>query len=352
MPNLIFPYSLLSTLKTSIVYLKGLIFFSLIVPCSVSFVLAQSSPSSSSVNSAVTQIYPNRPVKIIGPAAGTGADLTVRIVAKYLSKVWKQSVIVENKPGAGGSIGTGFVVNADPDGYTLLVQSASFAANPAIYKKLPYDPAKTLVDIDILGMTPYVLVVHPDGPYKSIKDLVSAAKTRPGDLSYASAGVGSSTHLAAEFFNQFAGIKLLNIPYKGSPDALTDIMAGRSAFYITSITSAIGQINSGKLKALGVTSKTRADILSNVPTIAEQGFSNFEIILWVGFWAPIATPLAIVEKINADLGKAMQDPEVKDSYAKVGIQSSHMDLDTVKKFVSSEIVKYQQIATKAGIEPQ
>jgi len=196
------------------------------------------------------------------------------------------------------------------------------------------------------------LVVHPDGQYKSIKDLVSAAKTRPGDLSYASAGVGSSTHLAAEFFNQFAGIKLLNIPYKGSPDALTDIMAGRSAFYMAPLDAAIGQIKSSKLKALGVTSKTRADILSDVPTIAEQGFANFEINLWVGFWAPIATPLAIVEKINTDLGKAMQDPEVKDSYAKAGIQSRHMDLDTVKKFVSSEIVKYQQIATKAGIEPQ
>ena len=353
MSNLNFSYSLFSTFrKTSIEYLRGLIFLSLILPCSISFVLAQSSSSSSSLSTGATQSYPNRTVKIIGPAAGSGADLTVRIVAKYLSKVWKQSVIVENKPGAGGSIGTGFVVNADPDGYTLLVQSASFAANPAIYKKLPYDPGKTLVDIDILGVTPYALVVHPDGPYKSIKDLVSAAKTRPGDLSYASAGVGSSTHLAAEFFNQLAGIKLLNIPYKGSPDALTDIMAGRSAFYMAPLDAAIGQIKSGKLKALGVTSKNRADILSDVPTIAEQGFANFEINLWVGFWAPIATPSAIVEKINADLGKSMQDPEVKDSYAKAGIQSRHMDLDTVKKFVSSEIVKYQQIATKAGIEPQ
>ena len=164
MSNLNFSYLLLSTFrKTSMVYLRGLIFLSLIVPCSVSFVLAQGSPSSSSVNSGVAQSYPNRTVKIIGPAAGSGADLTVRIVAKYLSKVWKQSVIVENKPGAGGSIGTGFVVNADPDGYTLLVQSASFAANPAIYKKLPYDPGKTLVDIDILGVTPYALVVHPEG---------------------------------------------------------------------------------------------------------------------------------------------------------------------------------------------
>ncbi len=165
--------------------------------------------------------YPSKTVKMVVPLTpGSGADIAGRLVSKSLAELWKQPVIIENRPGAGGLVGTGVVVNAVPDGYTLLVQSASYAANPAIYKKLPYD-LKSLTDLNILGTTPYLLIVGAESPYKTIKDLVAAAKAKPGDLPYASAGIGSSTHLAAEYFNQTMGIKMLHIPYKGSPEAIT-----------------------------------------------------------------------------------------------------------------------------------
>ncbi|SMC43695.1 tripartite tricarboxylate transporter substrate binding protein [Polynucleobacter kasalickyi] len=296
--------------------------------------------------------WPSRTVKIIGPAAGSGADLTVRIVAKYLSKLWQQPVIVENKPGAGGSIGTAFVAKSEPDGYTLLIQSASYAANPSIYKKLPYDPGKNFIDIDILGMTPYALVTNAEYPIKTVKDLEAMAKVKQSSMAFASAGVGSSTHLAAEYFNQTIGVKLLHVPYKGSPDAIADVMAGRSTFYMAPVDAAMGMIKSGRLRVLGMTSKNRLEIMPEIPTIAEQGYPNFEINLWVGLWAPTGTPAPIIEKINRDVGLAMQDAEVKDSFQKAGIQSRHMTLDQVKQFVKADIVKYQKIAASAGIEPQ
>ena len=313
---------------------------------------SQSQTSNQAQAQAPARNWPNRTVKIVAPAAGSGADLTVRIVAKYLSKVWQQPVIVENKPGAGGSIGTGFVAKSEPDGYTLLIQSASYAANPSIYKKLPYEPSKNFIDIDILGTTPYALVVNSESSIKSVKDLETTAKLQQASMSYSSAGVGSSTHLAAEYFTQHIGVKLLHIPYKGSPEAISDVMAGRSTFYMAPLDAAMGQIKSGRLRVLGLTSKNRVEVTPELPTIAEQGFPQFEINLWVGLWAPTGTPSSIVEKINADIGRAMQDPELKESFARAGIQSRHMGLEQVKQFVAAEIQKYQGIASKAGIEQQ
>jgi tripartite-type tricarboxylate transporter receptor subunit TctC len=245
--------------------------------------------------------YPNKTVKMIVPLTpGSGADIAGRIVAKNLSESWKQPVIIENRPGAGGLVGTGVVVNSDPDGYTLLVQSASYAANPAIYKKLPYD-LKSLKDVNILGTSPYALVVSAESPYKSLKDLVNAAKSKPEIIPFASAGVGSSTHLAAEYFNQTMGIKMLHVPFKGSPEAIQETIAGRTAYYMAPLQTAIAQIQGGKVRALGVTSATRAEAAPDIPTIAEQGFPNFDIGLWVGVWAPSTTPASVLQKINTDI---------------------------------------------------
>ena len=220
------------------------------------------------VSLSYAQNYPNRTVKMVVPlTTGSGADIAGRVVAKSLSETWKQSVIIENRPGAGGLIGTGVVVNAEPDGYTLLVQSASYAANPAIYKKLPYDPLKSLVDVAILGQTPYVMITAADSPYQSIRDLVIAAKSKPNEITFASAGVGSSTHLAAEYFNQIMGIKLIHVPYKGSPEAIQDTMSGRTAFYMAPLDTAIGQLKGGKVRALGVTSKTRNAAVPDIPSV-------------------------------------------------------------------------------------
>lgn len=304
-------------------------------------------------NLASAQNYPNRTVKMIVPlTTGSGADIAGRVVAKSLTETWKQSVIIENRPGAGGLIGTGVVVNADPDGYTLLVQSASYAANPAIYKKLPYDPIKSLVDVAILGQTPYVMITAADSPYQSIRDLVIAAKAKPDEITFASAGVGSSTHLAAEYFNQMMGIKLIHVPYKGSPEAIQDTMSGRTAFYMAPLDTAIGQLKGGKVRALGVTSKARNPAVPEIPSIAEQGYANFEIGLWFGVWAPAATPPAIVKKINKDINQAMQDPEVKTAYETKGIKATPLSPAEFTKFVREEMSKYQKIAKEAAIEPQ
>ena len=304
-------------------------------------------------NLVYAQGYPNRTVKMIVPlTTGSGADIAGRVVAKSLTETWKQPVIIENRPGAGGLIGTGVVVNADPDGYTLLVQSASYAANPAIYKKLPYDPLKSLVDVAILGQTPYVMITAADSPYQSIRDLVIAAKAKPDEITFASAGVGSSTHLAAEYFNQMMGIKLIHVPYKGSPEAIQDTMSGRTAFYMAPLDTAIGQLKGGKVRALGITSKARNPAVPEIPSIAEQGYANFEIGLWFGVWAPAATPPAIVKKINKDINQAMQDPEVKTAYETKGIKATPMSPTEFTKFVREEMTKYQKIAKEAAIEPQ
>ena len=299
------------------------------------------------------QNYPDRTVKMVVPlTTGSGADIAGRVVAKSLSETWKQSVIIDNRPGAGGLIGTGVVVNAEPDGYTLLVQSASYAANPAIYKKLPYDPLKSLIDVAILGQTPYVMITAADGPYQSIRDLVIAAKSKPGEITFASAGVGSSTHLAAEYFNQLMGVKLIHVPYKGSPEAIQDTMAGRTAFYMAPLDTASAQLKGGKVRALGITSKTRNAAVPDIPTIAELGYPNFEIGLWFGVWAPAGTPPAIVSKINQSINKSMQEPEVKAAYETKGIKATPMSPAEFSKFVREEIVKYQKIAKEAAIEPQ
>ncbi len=302
---------------------------------------------------AQAQPYPNRPVKLIVPLTpGSGADIAARIVGKSLSEIWKQTVLIENRPGAGGSIGTGLVVAAPADGYTLLVQSASYAANPAIYKKLPYDPLKSLVDVAILGVSPYVLVTAPNGPYASIKDLVAAAKAKPGEVPFSSAGLGSSTHLTAEYFNQAAGATLSHIPYKGSPEAIQDTMAGRTAYYMAPLETAIGHVKGGKLRALGVTTHQRSDAAPDIATIAEQGFAGFDIGLWIGLWAPMGTPPEIVRKLNADVAQALQDPEVKAAYARGGTRARPMSADEFAAFVRDEMGKYQRIAREAKIEPQ
>lgn len=296
--------------------------------------------------------YPDKTVKVIVPLTpGSGADIAGRIAFKTVAEMWKQPVIIENRPGAGGLVGTGVVVNSDPNGYTLLVQSASYAANPAIYKKLPYD-LKSLTDVNILGTSPYALVVSADSPYKTLSDLVNAAKAQPGAIPFASAGVGSSTHLAAEYFNQTMGIKMLHVPYKGSPEAISETISQRTAYYMAPLQTAIAQIQGGKVRALGVTSANRSEAAPEIPTIASQGFPGFEIGLWVGLWAPSATPKAILQKINTDVNAALQDPQVVSAYTKAGITIKLMNLAETEKFVQSEINKYQKIAKQAGIEPQ
>jgi tripartite-type tricarboxylate transporter receptor subunit TctC len=299
------------------------------------------------------QEYPVKPIRLIVPLTpGSGADIAGRIIGQRLNEHWKQPVIVENRPGAGGQIGTAVVVKAEPDGYTLLVQSSSHAANPAIYKSLPYDPLKDLADVAILGRTPYVMASAGNGPYQSLKDLIAAAKAKPGEIPFASAGVGTSTHLAAEYLIALAGLKMVHVPFKGSPDAIQDVLGGRSAFYMAPLDVALGLVKERKLNPLGVSTRMRVDLLPDVPTIAEQGLPDYEMSLWFGLWAPAATPLPVVQKLNAAVNAIVFEPAVKEQFQKLGIEPAPMKPEEFSKFVRSQMDFYRKIVARAGIEPQ
>ena len=303
--------------------------------------------------SASAQEFPTKPIRVIIPLTpGSGADIAGRIIAARMGEHWKQPVIVENRPGAGGQIGTAAVVKSEADGHTLLVQSSSHSANPAIYKNLPYDPLKDLADVAILGKTPYVMVSAGNGPYKTLKDLVSGAKAKPGELAFASAGVGTSTHLSAEYFVGLAGLKMTHVPYKGSAEAIQDVLGGRVAFYMAPVNVAIGNVKEGKLAGLGLSQLSRSDLLPQVPTIAEQGYPTFEVTLWFGMWAPSATPIPVVQKLNAAVNAIVLEPAVKEQFAKLGIQPAPMKTEDFAKFVRSEVEVYRKIVRAANIEPQ
>jgi tripartite-type tricarboxylate transporter receptor subunit TctC len=302
---------------------------------------------------ALAQQYPVKTVRLIIPlSAGAGADIAARIVAQRLSEHWKQPVIVENRPGAGGQIGTSAVVKAEPDGHTLLVQSSSHAANPAIYRTLPYDPLKDLIDVAILGKTPYVLVTAGNGPYKTLKALVAAAKAKPGELAFSSAGMGTSTHLAAEYLIGMSGVRMIHVPFKGSPDALQDVLGGRSAFYLAPVNVAVGLVKEGKLNALGVSTRTRAEVLPEVPTLAEQGLPDYDVTLWFGMWAPAGTPPAVVRQLNSEVNAIVQEPPVRAQFTKLGMQPSPMNPEDFAKFVRGEIEVYKRIVQQANIPLQ
>jgi tripartite-type tricarboxylate transporter receptor subunit TctC len=302
---------------------------------------------------ALAQDYPTKPIRVIVPLTpGSGADIAGRIVAKHMSDALKQPVLVENRPGAGGVIGTQALLNAEADGYTLMVQSASHAANPAIYKTLPYDPLKDIVDVAILGMTPYVMITAKGGAYPNLKSLIDAAKAKPGQVPFASAGVGSSTHMAAEYVAQVAGIKMLHIPYKGSPEAIQDTIAGRTAFYMAPLDAAIGHLKEGRIAAFGVSTTKRAEIVPDIPTLAEQGLANYNLALWFGMWARAGTPRAVVQKLNAQVNAIVQGKEVREQFGRIGIAPAPMKVDEFGRFVREQMVVFRNIAKQANIQPQ
>jgi tripartite-type tricarboxylate transporter receptor subunit TctC len=302
---------------------------------------------------AMAQEYPTKTMRLIVPlSTGAGADIAARLIAQRMSEHWKQAVIVENRPGAGGQIGTAAVVKAEPDGHTLLVQSSSHSANPAIYKNLPYDPLKDLVDVAMLGKTPYVMVSAGNGPYRSLKALIDAARARPGEIAFASAGLGTSTHLAAEHLIGMAGVRMIHVPFKGSPEALQDVLGGRSAFYLAPVNVGVGLVKDGKLNPLGVSTASRAEVLPEVPTLAEQGLPGYEVTLWFGMWAPAGTPGSVVQKLNAAVNAIVQEPPMREQFTKLGLQPAPMKPQDFAKFVRSEIEVYRKIVQQANIQPQ
>ncbi len=302
---------------------------------------------------AQAQNYPNKPVRvIISFTPGSSTDIVGRIVMQKVAEYWGQPVIAENRGGAGGSIGSREVATSSPDGYTLLVNSTAHAVNPAIYAKLPYDTLKDFIEISPLAIQPNVLVVNATSPYKTVADLVNAAKAKPGAINFGHAGVGSGTHLSTERFIAAAAIKVELVPFKGTPEVITALMSNSIDCYWAPISAALSAIKGGKLRALAVSTTKRNPTLPDVPTLADGGLKNADSALWFGVWAPAGTPQDIIQKISADTRKALADPGVKEKLHALGNDTMDMSPAEFAKFVRDEIVIYQNVITAAGIKPQ
>src|SRR6478752_5611799 len=305
------------------------------------------------VREASAQAWPAKPVKLVVPfTAGSATDILARAFGQKLSELWGQPVIIENHPGAGGTIGAGIVAKAAPDGYTLLVHSAGYAVNPWIYPKLPYDTAKEFVEIVPLGGQPNVLVVAPEADLRSVQALIAQAKAKPGTMNYGSAGQGSGTHVNAEKFRLATGIDAVHVPYKGTPEALKDTLAGRITYFFSPISAALPQVKDGNLLALGVSSAQRSSALKDVPTIAESGVPGFDYNLWVGLFGPAAMPADIVERINKDVQRALATPEIKERLANLGAEPMPMTPAEFKQFAHDEMDVGARIVKAAGIKGQ
>jgi tripartite-type tricarboxylate transporter receptor subunit TctC len=303
---------------------------------------------------ALAQSYPTKPVRVIVPySPGSGIDaIAARPVVQKLSEIWGQAVIVDNKTGAGGTIGTAMAAKAPPDGYTLLVNSSAHVTNPLLYSTSPYDAAKDFVVVAPLVRMANVLVVAPSTGMKSVAELIAAARAKPGQLNFASSGTGTGTHLTAEKFKLTAGIDVMHIPYKGGPEAMTDVMMGRVTYWLPSIATALPLIQSGKLIALAVTSKQRSGALPNVPTLAESGLPGFDDALWIGMWAPAGTPAPIVEKLGQDVARALATPALRELLAGNVAEPMNMTPAEFAVFIRNETEAAARVIKAAGITPQ
>ena len=299
------------------------------------------------------QGYPNKPVHVVVPfTAGSATDILARTFGQKLSEMWSQPVVVDNRPGAGGTIGAAVVAKSAPDGYTLLVHSAAQAYNPSIYPSLPYDTVKDFIDIVPLGGQPNVLVVAPSSGIKTVGELIAQAKQKPGQLNFGSAGTGSGTHINGEKFKLAAGIDVVHIPYKGTPEALTDTIAGRVTYFFSPISAALPFVRDGKLVALAVSTAKRSSALPNVPTVAEAGLPGFDYSLWVGLFAPAGTPADVIDKIARDVRTVAQSADVKERFAALGAEPMPMTPTEFKQFVDAEIAESAKVVKAAGIKAQ
>lgn len=302
---------------------------------------------------ALAQSYPSKPVRVIisfTPASAT--DIVGRLVSARLAEYWGQPVVPENRAGAGGSIGSAVVAKAAPDGYTLLINSNAHSVNPAIYANLPYDTVKDFSDIVPLSMAPNVLVVNADSQHKSLMDLVSLAKSKPGAINFGHAGVGSGTHLNTEKLIAAADIKVTQVPFKGTPEVVQAIFSGSVDCYWVPISAGISHVKNGKLRALAVSSSKRSPALPDVPTTGEAGVKGADAPLWFGVWGPAGMPADVVRKINGDVRKALAEPAVKQRLANLGNDPMDMSPEEFARFVRSEINDYQRVVRAAGIKPQ
>ena len=302
---------------------------------------------------ASAQNYPAKQINIVVPfTAGSATDVTARALAAVMSKNMGQTVIVENKPGAGGTIGANQVAKAAPDGYTLLANSSAHTVNAAIYPTMPYDTVKDLPGVSLLAVQPNIMVAAPSKGWKTAADYVKAAKAEPGKLTYATAGTGSGTHMNAEKFKLAAGIDTVHIPYKGTPEALGDTMNGRTDIYFCPVIAALPLIRDGRVVALANGSPKRSSVLPDLATTEEQGFKDSGYNFWVGLFAPAGTPPAVITKLNAEVKKALDSPEVKERLAALGTDASPTTPAQLDAIVAREVKENAELAKKADIKLQ
>ena len=296
--------------------------------------------------------YPSHPIRLVVPyAAGGGADSVARIVARRVAETIGQAIVIENRGGGGSIIGTELVRNANPDGYTLLLgQSGPISINPAVYKDLPYDPERDFAPVTMTTAYPYIMVVSPALGVKTVQEFVALAISKPGQLNYGTTGVGAANHLVTELFDSKAGIKMTHIPYRGTALAVTDLLAGHVQLVFADPISALPHINAGTLLALAVTSKDRSPVAPNVPTIAESGYPGFDAIAWHGILAPANTPPAIVNRLNAEIVKALKDPETATLLEKQAMQTIGNSPQAFAEFIKQDIAVWKQVAEQAKVE--
>jgi tripartite-type tricarboxylate transporter receptor subunit TctC len=306
-----------------------------------------------SATAASAQAWPSKPIRFVVPYPPGGSnDVLTRITAQAMAPGLGQQIIIENRGGAGGMIGADNVAKSAPDGYSVVNVQASFTANAALRTKMAYDPLNDFAYIGMMARGPLLAVVHPSLPVKNMRELIALAKSKPGQINYGSTGTGGHNHLATELFKRMAGVNIVHVPYKGVAPALTDLMGGHTQMVMTSLPSAMGQVQAGRLKALAVGSEKRSSFMPNLPTIAESGVPGYMAEFWWGLAAPAKTPVAILDRFAAELTKALQSQDLKQKFAVEGSEPSVMSREQFSKFIANEITRWRKVAQDSGIKPE
>jgi tripartite-type tricarboxylate transporter receptor subunit TctC len=301
------------------------------------------------LDAAAAEVYPSRPLRVIVPfPPGGGNDIVGRIIALKLGEGLGQQVVIDNRGGAGGTIGTDITAKAPPDGYTLLVNNISLAVNHTLFKKLPYDTLNDLAPVGLIGRQPNIVVVHPSVAVKSIRDLLDLARAKPGELTYGSGGVGTASHLATEMLKLMAKVEMIHVPYKGLGPALTDLVGGRVHLIIATMASALPHMKSGKLRPLAVTTAQRTAFFPEVPTMSEGGVKGYEFSTWYGLLVPAGTPNAIVNRLNAETKRAMTAVVVKDQFTTQGLELAASSPSEFGAYLKSEVAKWGTVVKASG----
>jgi tripartite-type tricarboxylate transporter receptor subunit TctC len=297
--------------------------------------------------------YPARPIRIVVPfTAGSASDLLARMIGPKMTEAWGQQVVADNRPSAGGTVAGGIVATATPDGHTLMLTSSAFAGSAALYDKLPYDSHKDFSGVSLVATTALVLIVSPNLGVKSTKDLIALARQKPGQLNFGSSGIGSGTHYGGELFNLAAGIKAVHVPYRGTPEVITDTISGRMHFAMSPLLAAVPHVKGGRLLAIGVTSPQRLAMIPEVPTIAESAIPGFVYEGWFGVLAPSRTPRPIVDKLSVEIGRILKLPEIADRITRTGTTPKSSSPKEFEKLVHDEIATRKKVFKAAGVKPE